>query len=720
MRIGYVSGMCAWGIAISLSAHAQTTDSLKSVNLSEVVVSETYHHIRNKNATLQLEVVGEDFLRNNFSGNLVQTLGNIPGVHSMDIGSGFAKPMIRGLGFNRITVTENGVKQEGQQWGADHGLEIDAFNAGQVSVRKGPSSLLYGSDAMGGAIEINALPAPAQNMFLGEVALIGKSVNGTLGGSLMLGLKHNAWFTKLRYTEMHFADYRIPTDTVVYLTRKIPVYNRRMKNTAGFERDVSWFTTYRKNGYDASFSMSNAYQKTGFFPGAHGIPDLSKLTDDGNSRNIELPYSFVNHLKVALHQGYAWGPMALSWDLGYQNNHREEWSSFHTHYDTQQIPQKDPDKELAFRLNTYSSNAKLRFLGNGKWEHTLGWDVQYQDNNIAGYSFLLPEYTRVTTGGLWLSNYKVNSQLTLSGGVRYDYGKIKVAGYTDAYLEEYLVDQGYDASVIEVYKNRSYAVNRDFGDYSASVGFVWNPSRVHMLKANVGRSFRLPGANELASNGVHHGTFRHEQGVATLKSEQGWQADAAYTYEKGRLSFTASPFFSWFDNYIFLRPTGEWSVLPDAGQIYRYTGAEAIFTGAELSMSYRVLPKLTYQFAGDYVYTYNCDEHLPLSFSPPASMRNTLTWEAASWSVYAQMESIAAQNRVDRNEDKTSGSNLFHLGGKFDFKWHNTPIEVTLTARNVLDRKYFNHLSFYRKVEIPEPGRNLQVLIKIPFKQVFK
>lgn len=193
MRIGYVSGMCAWGIAISLSAHAQTTDSLKSVNLSEVVVSETYHHIRNKNATLQLEVVGEEFLRNNFSGNLVQTLGNIPGVHSMDIGSGFAKPMIRGLGFNRITVTENGVKQEGQQWGADHGLEIDAFNAGQVSVRKGPSSLLYGSDAMGGAIEINALPAPAQNMFLGEVALIGKSVNGTLGGSLMLGLKHNAW-----------------------------------------------------------------------------------------------------------------------------------------------------------------------------------------------------------------------------------------------------------------------------------------------------------------------------------------------------------------------------------------------------------------------------------------------------------------------------------------------------------------------------------------------
>lgn len=107
----------------------------------------------------------------------------------MDIGSGFSKPMIRGMGFNRVLVAENGIKQEGQQWGADHGLELDALNIEQVAIRKGPASLLYGSDAMGGVIEIRGLNAPAENQISGEAVFLGKSVNGSLGTSLMIALK---------------------------------------------------------------------------------------------------------------------------------------------------------------------------------------------------------------------------------------------------------------------------------------------------------------------------------------------------------------------------------------------------------------------------------------------------------------------------------------------------------------------------------------------------
>ena len=166
----------------------------------------------------------------------------------MDIGSGFSKPMIRGMGFNRISVVENGIKQEGQQWGADHGLELDAFNAGQVSIRKGPASLLYGSDAMGGAIELVPLPLPAGNRLFGEASLLGKSVNGTLGGSLMLGVKKDAWYTWARYSEQHFGDYRIPTDTIVYLTQRMPVYHRRLKNTAGLREMSVGLPDLEKNG----------------------------------------------------------------------------------------------------------------------------------------------------------------------------------------------------------------------------------------------------------------------------------------------------------------------------------------------------------------------------------------------------------------------------------------------------------------------------------------
>ena len=717
MRIGIISGVI--GLFVTLSVHAQKSDSIKSMLLPDVVVTETYQQRQAKKSALTVDVADQDFLRKHFTGNFMQAMENIPGVQAMDIGSGFSKPMIRGMGFNRIAVLENGIKQEGQQWGADHGLELDAFNIGTVNVLKGPSSLLYGSDAMGGVIDITSPPVPSVDMLFGDVTLLGKSVNGTLGGSFMLGIKKSFWYAQVRYSEQHFGDYRIPTDTIVYLTQKMPVYGRKLKNTAGIERNIGFFAQYQRQRYKANYSVSNVYQKTGFFPGAHGIPDVSRVEDDGDSRNMELPYSKVNHLKVTTLQQYAWEKLVLSGDFGFQNNHREEWSVFHTHYGSQPVPEKDPDKELAFNLNTLSASVKVRFIGSSSWEHALGWDGQHQRNDISGYSFLLPEYYRSTTGLLWLTTYKPNNVISVSGGMRYDYGYIHISSHEDAYLADYLRKQGYDEEQVEHYKWNSHAVKKKFGDYSFSLGLVWTPSERHMVKANVGRSFRLPGANELAANGVHHGTFRHEQGDANLKSEQGWQMDASYNLRYNGFSISVSPFVSWFSNYIFLRPTGEWSVLPHAGQIYRYTGAEVLFAGTEATIDIHFLRSFNYRISGEYVYTYNCDEHIPLSFSPPFSMRNTLAWQRKQVMLYAEWQSIARQNRVDRNEDRTPGANLFHLGGSLNIPIRgNQAIEITLTARNIFNTRYYNHLSFYRKVEIPEPGRNFQLLIKIPFKKL--
>ena len=717
MRIGIISGVL--GLTVVLPAHAQKSDSIKSLLLPDVVVTESYQQRQAKKSALAVDVVDQDFLRKHFTGNFMQAMENIPGVQTMDIGSGFSKPMIRGMGFNRIAVLENGIKQEGQQWGADHGLELDAFNIGTVNVLKGPSSLLYGSDAMGGVIAITSPPVPSVDMLFGDVTLLGKSVNGTLGGSFMLGIKKSFWYAQVRYSEQHFGDYRIPTDTIVYLTQKMPVYGRKLKNTAGIERNIGFFAQYQRQRYKANYSVSNVYQKTGFFPGAHGIPDVSRVEDDGDSRNMELPYSKVNHLKVTTLQQYAWEKLVLSGDFGFQNNHREEWSVFHTHYGSQPVPEKAPEKELAFNLNTLSASVKVRFIGSSSWEHALGWDGQHQRNDISGYSFLLPEYYRSTTGLLWLTTYKPNNVISVSGGMRYDYGYIHISSHEDAYLADYLRKQGYDEEQVEHYKWNSHAVKKKFGDYSFSLGLVWTPSERHMVKANVGRSFRLPGANELAANGVHHGTFRHEQGDTNLKSEQGWQMDASYNLRYNGFSISVSPFVSWFSNYIFLRPTGEWSVLPHAGQIYRYTGAEALFAGTEATIDIHFLRSFNYRISGEYVYTYNCDEHIPLSFSPPFSMRNTLTWQRKQVMLYAEWQSIARQNRVDRNEDRTPGVNLFHLGGSLNISIRgNQAIEITLTARNIFNTRYYNHLSFYRKVEIPEPGRNFQLLIKIPFKKL--
>ncbi|MDR0413093.1 MAG: TonB-dependent receptor [Dysgonamonadaceae bacterium] len=716
MRIGFIAGMFVVGFILPVCSQEKDTD----IRLDSVVVVQSAAKTASLTSALSVETIDERFLREHFTGNLIKTLEHTPGIYSMDIGSGFSKPMIRGMGFNRISVVEDGIKQEGQQWGDDHGLELDVFAAERIVIRKGPSSILYGSDAMGGAVELTPFPPPAENQIRGEAVLLGKSVNEDLGGSLMVALKKDRWFTKVRYSEQHFGDYRIPADTIVYLTRKLPVYGRKMKNTAGWERNASFHADYSNRRYRSGYSISNVYQKTGFFPGAHGIPDVSQVQDDGDSRNTGLPYSRVNHLKLSTHQQYAWDRMIGYWDAGFQDNRRQEWSRFHTHYGSQPAPDRHPDQELAFALQTLTSALKMRLPVSEKGEYTVGWDVQLQRNAIGGYAFLLPEYKRFTTGLFGLATYRPSRKILVSGGLRYDYGRMNITAYPDPYLEIYLKEKGIDSPTIERYRWRSSGVHFHSGNFSGSLGIVWTPDDRQSLKFNIGKSFRLPGANELASNGVHHGTFRHEQGDATLSSERAWQWDASYSLENSRWTFCLMPFFNWFENYIYLRPTGEWSMLPHAGQIYRFTETEAVFAGAEISLEIKLPAQLNYHFNGEYVYTCNRKKQIPLSFSPPASFRNTLEYRGKKMQTYLEFHSIAAQNRIATNEDPTPGATLIHWGASANLSTGRTEAELTVTVQNLLNTKYYNHLSFYRKVEIPEPGRNFQILIKIPFKKLFK
>ena len=130
-------------------------------------------------------------------------------------------------------------------------------------------------------------------------------------------------------------------------------------------------------------------------------------------------------------------------------------------------------------------------------------------------------------------------------------------------------------------------------------------------------------------------------------------------------------------------------MLPHAGQIYRYAEAEAVFVGLEAAFSVDFFHRFNYRFSGEYIYTYNCDEHIPLSFSPPASMRNVLTWRKNQFAVYAEWQAIASQNRVDRNEDRTPGTDLFHLGG---------------TVNNTDSPEYIRYPTLQSSQFLPEDG----------------
>lgn len=689
-------------------------------DLDEVIISENYENNRNKEEPITINVVGNDFVIENNSGNLVKTLGKLPGINSMDIGSGFSKPVIRGMGFNRIVVAENGIKQEGQQWGADHGLEIDQFGVEKIVISKGPMSLRYGCDAIGGLIEILPGKHFAKNSISADVTFIGNSNNGLLGVSAMIGFRKNKWEAKMRLTEKHFADYKIPADTIVYLTRRLPVYNRKLKNTAGYERNFLAVVKYTGHKAYSHFTGSRVTQKTGYFPGSHGVPDISRLTPDGSTRNIELPNSSVNHLKLVNSTQVDIKGWKAAFDVGFQMNHRQEMAKFHTHYGNQPVPASDPNPEIDLRLATYSGNFRLESGKDKKLTHSFGLNTDYQTNQIAGFQFLLPEFEKYTFGLFFVESWKVNNRLTISGGARTDLGRIKIQAYKDTILQNYLQDMAYNSKEINFYSHRSYALNKLYKNSTWSIGMVFNPDPWHTIKVNLGRSYRLPGVNELASNGIHHGTFRHEQGDSSLVSEKGLQTDLAYTYFTGKVSVSVNPFVSIFKNYIYLNPTGVWSVLPHAGQIYKFSQAKALAAGGEISVNVALSKRLNFDSNFEHVNLQNLTDGYPLPFSPPASVLNGIEWQLnrsghllKNSSIKLEHHLVFSQHRIARNEEETSGYQLFNLNINSDREFNGKRIKVAFQIQNIFNTKYFNHLSFYRKLNIPEPGRTFQATIKI-------
>ena len=673
------------------------------------------------------EVVSAKFISKTLTGTFIKSIERLPGVNSMDIGANASKPIIRGMGFNRVVVSENGVKQEGQQWGADHGLEVDPFSVETAEVVKGASGLEHGSDAIGGYINITNNKMPKKHSLSGEASVLAKSVNYTYGGSVFLQGRSEKNFFKMRASAMDFADYRVPTDRIYYLERKIPVYGNRLKNTAGEERDFSTTVGRVSNKYKATLMVSNVYKKAGFFPGAHGIPDIRRVEHDGDYRNIEYPYQKANHLKLLSQTKLFLNNGDLTFDFGFQDNLRQEWSVFHTHYPNQTVPDRDENLELEFHLRTYNANVKFQINSSTLGKLRLGLQYQFKDNEVGGYNFLLPEYEASSLGVFAQCEYSLNDYLKLNGGFRFDYGTINTQGFFDPILYEYFIDEDYSNDEAISYAQRSVGLNKGFGDLSWLIGLVYKPNDRFVYRMNIGTAFRVPTAIELGSNGVHHGSFRHEQGDERLDSEKGYYIDGNIEWHNQVWEIGLSPYLYYFSNYLYLQPTGEFSKLPDAGQIYRYSQTKALVSGVEFSLNKnwvkdRVSSLLTLEYIYNQRLSDNRKERYPLPFTPPVNgflefdyelFKNSDRFENTRFFVNSRF--ALRQSRISNNEEETDGYIVGGAGISTDAWLGKQKVEFVLQGNNLFNTKYFNHVSFYRKIEIPEQGRNIQLLVKVPF-----
>jgi iron complex outermembrane receptor protein len=244
------------------------------------------------------------------------------------------------------------------------------------------------------------------------------------------------------------------------------------------------------------------------------------------------------------------------------------------------------------------------------------------------------------------------------------------------------------------------------------------------MRINAGKSFRCPNAIELSSNGIHHGSFRHETGNPNLKSEEGYYMDGNVEWSRNSSLISLSSYLYYFTNYIFLNPTGDWSILPDGGQIYEYTQSKAMLSGVEIGLSHKFRPSFIAEMNLEYIYNKQINEdaslEYPLPFTPPLNgyiELNYLVSDKSSFidntTVFLHSKFALEQQRISRNEETTEGFILFGIGMESTI-YIGIPVEIVLRLDNIFNTKYFNHISFYRKLNIPEQGRNIQIHLKLP------
>ncbi len=651
--------------------------------------------------------VNEDYLKQNFAGSLMQTLEGVPGVKAMSIGSGQSKPTIRGLGFNRMAVTEDGVKHEGQQWGDDHGLEIDQFAIDKAEVIKGPAALLYGSDAIGGVLNLFTNHIPTKP-FSGAVQLFGRTNNGQIGASAKIGGRVGNWFYRANATFIDYADFRVPTDSIQYYSYWIKLKDQRLRNTAGCERDGSVMLGYAGYNFHTDIRVSDSYSKSGFFANAHGLEvRLSEIDYDHSRRDIDLPYQWVNHLKVLSHTSWHDELTSADLNLAYQNNRREERSEPVSHG---YMPKPADDLERRFVKNTLTGNFGLRRTM-GSHELRTGVNTEYQHNRRSGWGYIIPDFECFTAGVYLMDRYTISDQLILNGGLRYDYAYTHIHSYQDWYKTP-------TAGGGSEYRERSSNLKRNFNSLTGSIGVNYIAG-AWLVKANVGKSFRVPIPKELGADGVNYHIFRYERGDSELDPEESYQLDASISYDQGGWHAQIDPYLNYFPNYIYLSPTSEYV---EGLQLYHYTQARVLRYGFEAEVSYEFDRHWMALLQGEYLKAEQKSgekKGYTLPFSTPWSLDAEVKYSFGKRSdgfVKLNAHIVGKQDEIVPPEKPTDGywtlnlaiGKQFELGGQ-------TKLNLALHADNLLDRRYYDHTSYYRLIEVPEPGRNLSAMVGVEF-----
>ncbi|HVG41300.1 MAG TPA: TonB-dependent receptor plug domain-containing protein, partial [Chitinophagaceae bacterium] len=342
------------------------------------------------------------------STNIIDALTRQPGVSQLSSGPAVSKPIIRGLGYNRLVVINDGVRQEGQQWGDEHGIEIDENSVNRVEILKGPASLIYGSDAIAGVVNIITTTPAQANTLKGNVLANYQTNNKQRSLFANVGGNNNGYNWNVWGDYKAAADYKNKWDG--------PVFNSKFN-----ERNFGGYAGINRNWGFTHFILSSFNQKLGMIEGERnsrgnftktvaGGAVVAAGEEDFKGTSPQVPFQYVKHLKLISDNSFKVGRGKITLNLGWQRNQRQEFGN----------PDDRKEKSLYFDLNTINYNTGFHFAEKRGWTSSIGINGMVQHNKNKGIEALIPEYSMVDVG-TFIYTQKTIGKATVSGGARYDH-----------------------------------------------------------------------------------------------------------------------------------------------------------------------------------------------------------------------------------------------------------------------------------------------------------
>lgn len=717
------------GYASHIEAVVVAGDTHKDFALSSIIVEQEGVTVTGVSSATRLKQSPQpvsilkktDFLKE-ASTNLIDALTRKSGIAAISTGPAISKPVIRGLGYNRVVVVNDGVRQEGQQWGDEHGIEIDEYSVQKAEILKGPASLMYGSDAMAGVINFLTNQVVEPGAFTGNILATTNTNNRLYGFNANVAAHSKNGFNWNVYSTLKSAgDYRNKYDGLVLNSR----FN---------EKNIGGYIGINKNWGYSHLLISSVNQRFGLIEGNRDSASGKFVVfsgrqnehiasaDELKSRDLLVPYQTINHNKIALDNSLAIGSGRLTAVVAYQVNKRREYGD----------PAFTTIPGVYFHLTTFNYNIAYHFSEKRDWKTSAGVNGMYQQNKNLAEERLIPEYN-LFDGGAFIYTKKNFNKLTLSGGIR---GDMRHLNSKEDKEDSQVKFAGYQTT---------------FSSLSGSAGATYELSKTVLFRLNIARGFRAPGIAELSSNGAHEGTNRYEYGQKNLKTETSLQADAGFELNTVHFNLGFSAYYNNISNYIYYRKLqaangGDSTVKVNGDELtaFRFDQSGARLTGFEANFDLHPHPL-------DWLHFENTVSFVSGRFNKPVEGANRLPFiPAPRWlselradfgkagllrNLYFKLEMDATARQGDifyayNTETPTNGYTLLNAGSGAEVMSRGSKLfSLYLSLNNFTNVAYQNHLSRLKYTDINNTnglqgvfnmGRNFNVKINIPLNFVRK